>query len=91
VLIDPAEQTATQSEGCLSIPGVHADIRRPLGITIEAVDAEGNPVNLTDAELPARIWQHETDHLDGVLILDRMSRLDKIAHRRILKDLEAEA
>ncbi|MBI1373449.1 MAG: peptide deformylase [Phycisphaera sp.] len=89
-LRDPAEIVAVQSEGCLSIPDVHADIRRPQSISVDATDLDGNRFTLTDDALPARIWQHETDHLNGVLILDRMSRLDKIAHRRVIKDLEAD-
>lgn len=89
-LSNPAEEYAPHSEGCLSIPDVTAEIRRPVGITIDATDLDGNPFTLSDDDLPARIWQHETDHLEGVLILDRMNPMDKLASRRTLKLLEAE-
>jgi len=89
-LSNPSEEWGPHEEGCLSIPNVNAEIRRPLGITIEALDIDGKPFTLTSDELPARIWQHETDHLDGILILDRMNPMDKLACRRTLKQLEGE-
>ncbi|MBI1368862.1 MAG: peptide deformylase [Planctomycetes bacterium] len=90
VLRDPSEDYGPHNEGCLSIPDVTAEIRRPLRITIDALDINGQPFSMTSDELPARIWQHETDHLDGVLIIDRMNPMDKLASRRMLKQLEAE-
>ena len=89
VLTEPSEEVDAREEGCLSIPDVRGQIRRPRRITIEALDEQGQRVTLTSDELPARIWQHETDHLDGVLIIDRMSPLDKLANRRKIKDLQA--
>lgn len=77
-----------QEEGCLSIPGVNGQIVRPQAVTIDALDLDGNPFQLTGNELSARVWQHETDHLDGVLIIDRMAPIDKMANRRALQDLE---
>ena len=65
-----------------------AEIRRPKGITIEAIDLEGQPVRFSSDQLQARIWQHETDHLDGVLIIDRMTPIDKMANQRKLRELE---
>lgn len=88
-LVDPGDEPALHSEGCLSLPHVTAEIRRPKRITVRATDLEGNRFELTSDELPARIWQHETDHLDGVLIIDRMGTLDKLASRRALKELES--
>jgi peptide deformylase len=87
-LTAPSEQIDAREEGCLSIPDVRGEIRRPKAITIEALDEFGRPFTLTSDALPARIWQHETDHLDGILIIDRMSTLDKLANRRKLKGLE---
>ncbi|MDH3583966.1 MAG: peptide deformylase [Phycisphaerae bacterium] len=94
VFINPVFTEATEAvdvhtEGCLSLPGIEAEIRRPVAITIEAQDLSGKRFTLTDEELPARIWQHEVDHLDGVLILDRMTEMDRLASRRALKDLES--
>ena len=88
VLSDPSRKLVDYEEGCLSLPNITAAIRRPKAITIEATDLEGQPFSLTDDEMPARIWQHEYDHLEGVLIIDRMSEVDKMANRQTLRDLE---
>ena len=60
-----------------------------MAITIEAQDLSGKRLTQTSEQLPARIWQHEVDHLDGILILDRMTEMDRLASRRALKDLES--
>lgn len=61
-------------EGCLSLPSVHVDVERPIHIRVKARDIEGEPIVIEASGLEARVIQHETDHLDGVLILDRISR-----------------
>lgn len=61
----------TDEEGCLSLRGVLVPVERHLTVEVEAQDAAGEPVRLELAELDARVLQHELDHLDGVLILDR--------------------
>jgi len=81
----------SQEEGCLSLPGVLVQVRRPSLIMIEATDLNGKPFELTFDSLAARICQHENDHLDGVLIIDRMSPLDRLATRKILKEMKASA
>lgn len=88
VLSDPSRELEDVEEGCLSLPQVNAQIRRPVGITIQATDLEGKRFTETSSELPARIWQHEMDHLDGILIIDRMAPIDRLANRRALRDLE---
>ncbi len=75
-------------EGCLSLPGINVQIRRAQTCRLTAQDLQGRPVELTLADLPARIVQHETDHLNGVLIIDRMGPTDKIATRKTLRALE---
>ncbi len=90
VLCDHADETAPREEGCLSIPGVYGQIMRPTGVALNALDRNGEPITDTSSDLIARIWQHEADHLDGVLILDRMSAPDKAANRRQIKALEKE-
>ena len=75
-------------EGCLSIPELTVPIRRAQRCTLRAFDMAGQPVEVRGEDLEARIWQHETDHLNGVLIIDKMSPASKIASRRILKKLE---
>ncbi len=77
-------------EGCLSIPEVRVIVRRARQCTIQAVDLEGRPVQLGGADLVARIWQHEVDHLDGRLIIDRMNATDKIATKKQLAQLESD-
>ena len=62
-------------EGCLSLPGVYGEIPRAERVVVEALNREGHPVRIEAAGLPARILQHELDHLDGVLIVDRALRL----------------
>lgn len=82
-------QLVAREEGCLSIPGIHADIRRPAGVRINAADLDGNEFTLEDHDLRARVWQHEFDHLNGVLIIDKMMTRDRLANRRAIRDLEA--
>jgi peptide deformylase len=85
------EGASEAEEGCLSIPGVSVTIRRAVRARIRALDVLGRPFEEDAENLPCRCWQHETDHLNGVLITDRMGPADKIATRRLLQELEAEA
>jgi len=71
VLTNRAETTEKASEGCLSIPGIQVDVERPIAVTVSAQDVLGKPLRLEASGLLARVLQHEVDHLDGVLILDR--------------------
>jgi len=70
-LVEPSDERLSDDEGCLSLQGVVIPVERHERITVEATDQEGNDVRLELEWLPARIAQHELDHLDGVLILDR--------------------
>jgi len=88
VLSKPGKVSAAHEEGCLSIPGVYGQITRPVSITIEAMNESGESVQMTADDIAARVWQHETDHLDGVLIIDKMTPMDKMANKRLLRDLE---
>jgi peptide deformylase len=76
-------------EGCLSLPEIYVQVRRATRCRIVAQDVEGNPINLEGEDLLCRVWQHETDHLNGILVLDRMGPSDKIATKKRLKELEA--
>jgi peptide deformylase len=91
VLSNPGKELVDYEEGCLSLPKVYAEIRRPKQITIEATNLSGEKFELTSDDMPARIWQHEYDHLDGVLIIDKMTPLDRMANLRIIKTLELKA
>ena len=64
-------------EGCLSIPGMEEVVERPDTVTVEGMDPEGNPVSLQISGLLSRAVQHEIDHLDGVLFIDRLSPLKR--------------
>lgn len=75
-------------EGCLSLPGIDVQIRRAQRCRLTAQDLAGHPIELEIEDLMARICQHETDHLYGVLIIDRMGPSDRIATRKTLKALE---
>ena len=66
-----SEELATADEGCLSLQGVHVPVERHVAITLEGLDLQGKPLRLELEELPARIAQHELDHLDGTLIIER--------------------
>ncbi|UCE61399.1 MAG: peptide deformylase [Phycisphaerales bacterium] len=77
-------------EGCLSVPGVNVTKRRASHAVIEAMDATGRPFQMSGIDLLARVWQHETDHLDGRLISDTMSTADEIVNRRAIKQLKEE-
>jgi peptide deformylase len=60
------------NEGCLSVPGMHFDIVRPKVVTLRGIGLDGNDVVIEADEVLARLFQHEIDHLDGVLLLDRL-------------------
>ena len=77
-------------EGCLSLAEIRGTILRPATARIRALDLEGREFTLESDGFAARVWQHEFDHLEGVLIIDRMSTLDRIRVRKALKELEAD-
>jgi peptide deformylase len=86
-LID-AEGSEEGEEGCLSLPGINANIVRDKTIRIRAVDADGNPIDEKASGYLARVWQHEFDHLNGTLITDRMGAVAKMAAKKTLRELE---
>jgi peptide deformylase len=73
-------------EGCLSLPRVAMEVERPLHARIAARDVEGEPVTIEASGLEARVLQHEIDHLDGILILDRAPRDQRKAALRALRE-----
>jgi peptide deformylase len=70
-IVTRSDETEIDDEGCLSLQGVLVPVERSLRVKLEGVDGQGEPVSYDLEELPARVAQHELDHLDGVLILDR--------------------
>lgn len=72
-------------EGCLSLPGVHVQVERPVHVRVRAQNEHGEPLHIEAAGLEARVIQHEMDHLDGVLVLDRISRAERKEAMRALR------
>lgn len=70
-IVDCSEETELVEEGCLSLPGIEVPVERAMSLTCEALDIDGKPVTVEAEGLLARVIQHEIDHLDGVLIIDR--------------------
>ena len=75
VLSKPTGDLEIYEEGCLSLPDIRGDVMRPPTITITYTDIEGRQVTQAATGLLGRCWQHETDHLDGVLIIDKMTQI----------------
>jgi peptide deformylase len=84
------EDEETIDEGCLSVPGPYHPTSRALKVRLRGVDLEGNPLDLRAEGLLARIFQHETDHLDGRLYLDRLDDEGRREVMRQLRELEVE-
>jgi peptide deformylase len=94
-LVNPSVEWAsddneTLDEGCLSIPGITVDVERPVHVRVRAQDEEGEERLVEASGLEARVIQHEMDHLDGVLILDRTSRDERKRALRELREAERE-
>jgi peptide deformylase len=77
VIVEFSDETERGEEGCLSIPGLREVVERSIAVRVEALDRDGAPVTIEAAGLLARILQHEVDHLDGILFLDRVSPLKR--------------
>ena len=93
VLVNPrlewvSDEVEPLEEGCLSLPGIHVDVERPVHVRVGALDDLGEEVLIEASGLEARVIQHEIDHLDGVLILDRTSREERKAAMRELRERE---
>lgn len=79
------------NEGCLSLPGLDADVPRALEITVEGLDLSGKKVEIRAQGMQARIFQHECDHLDGILYIDRVNPAARSLMQSKLKKLQKEA
>jgi peptide deformylase len=82
VLTDWSTTTERGAEGCLSIPGIQVEVERPTAVTVSGQDASGKPLRIEASDMLGRVLQHEVDHLDGVLILDRTDRESRKAAMR---------
>jgi peptide deformylase len=81
-----SDDLATAAEGCLSLPRVIVDVERPLHVRVAGADIRGEPILIEASGLEARVLQHEIDHLDGVLILDRTEREQRKGAMRALRE-----
>jgi peptide deformylase len=86
--LDLSEEIQDGSEGCLSIPGLTFDCRRALSVVAKGFTMHGEPVVVEGSELLARAIQHETDHLDGVLFVDRLDREARRAAMKAIREAE---
>lgn len=91
VLSDAGGDLESYEEGCLSLPQIHGSVYRPSLITITAFDENGKSFTERAGGLLARCWQHENDHLDGILIIDKMTQISRLKNRRAIRDLEKDA
>ena len=87
-VLSDAEGEEEAEEGCLSLPGIHINVLRNKQVRMRAQDLEGNPIEEVASGFVPRVWQHETDHLNGTMLTDRMGPVARMANRRILNDLK---
>jgi peptide deformylase len=88
--VTPVGEPVKGSEGCLSFPEIYAEILRPESVDVSALDAKGKPIAFRCGGLLARAVQHETDHLNGLLFIDRMEKKVKMELQPELDDLQAQ-
>jgi peptide deformylase len=81
VLLNPeiikSEGEAVEEEGCLSVPGVYSEVKRSLKVVVKALNENGEPIEITKEGLTARALQHEIDHLNGILFIDKIGRMER--------------
>ncbi len=87
VILDK-EGTIEGEEGCLSFPQLYQKVRRARTVRVQAYNLEGQLLELKLSELPARIWQHEVDHLHGVLFIDKLGPIGRLSARGSLREFE---
>ncbi len=92
VLINPEilstqDEFLSENEGCLSVPGYRADVKRAASAIVKGLDQEGKPVKIEAEDLLSVILQHEIDHLNGILFVDRISSLKREMYKRKVKKL----
>ena len=87
-VVDTDGAPVEADEGCLSFPGLYAPLSRPAFARVEYIDLKGEPRVIEGEDLFARAVQHEVDHLDGILFIDRLDPATRMHIRRELKDLE---
>jgi peptide deformylase len=86
--LDLSEDIQDGEEGCLSLPNLSFDTRRALRVVAKGFDKHGEPVQIEGSELLARCIQHETDHLDGILFIDRLERAERKLALKALREAD---
>lgn len=86
-IVRSSEACEFGNEGCLSIPGLDGDVLRPVNVVVEGVDISGQPVTIEASGLLARVFQHEIDHLNGVLFVDRIPEEQRTKLERTLRGM----
>lgn len=87
-IISSSDETEPYEEGCLSLPGLNADVIRPSGICLRAVNVKGRPVEVEAGGIMARVIQHEIDHLNGILFIDRIDKFIRDEMKTELKKIK---
>jgi peptide deformylase len=82
--------TVNDREGCLSFPGLYQNVRRAKSVKVQAYNLKGELYEMTCSDLPARVWQHEIDHLQGVLFIDKMGSLGRLGSKRDIEKFLAD-
>jgi peptide deformylase len=90
VIIESSKATLEDREGCLSFPDLFARVRRFKTVKVQAYNLKGELYEMVASDLAARVWQHEIDHLDAVLFIDKMGMLGRHSSRKALKQFEQE-
>ena len=88
VILEKKGGTVEGEEGCLSFPKLFQKVRRHRTVRVQGYNLKGELLEMELSELPARIWQHEVDHLDGVLFIDKMGTIGRLASRGALREFE---
>ena len=90
VIVDASKQIIDDREGCLSFPDLYAKVRRHKKVKVQAYNLRGELYEMTCEDLPARVWQHEIDHLDATLFIDKMGMVGRMNSKKALKQFEEE-
>jgi len=77
-----------EREGCLSFPGLYAKVRRYRQVKVQAYNLKGELYEMTCTDLAARVWQHEIDHLDGVLFIDKLGLVAKLSTKKAIEEFQ---
>jgi peptide deformylase len=90
VIVEAGKQIIEDREGCLSFPDLYAKVRRHKKVRVQAYNLKGELYEMTCEDLPARVWQHEIDHLDGTLFIDKMGMVGRMNSKKALRQFEDE-